>query len=178
MAHPNHVQDDSLHAQHSQNLYVDPEFNGMFPGGVDQSVYNPYNRAVQPSLPQTWQSSTVSCPPSALGTAYENNNQFYNRPFSNSPLPYQDPAFRHGDINSYSQQPAVDPSLVSSSALQQPSYDMGLRTMMPANASPSTIAPQALQNSIPKVSTDTQSSPLNGQKVAPSVHVCTASSYI
>ncbi|KAF2812124.1 uncharacterized protein BDZ99DRAFT_474354 [Mytilinidion resinicola] len=164
MANPNHVHDDSVHVHNGQNIYADPEFNPQFPGTVnpsfDPSAYNLYSTTAPQ---QTWQQPTISRPASALGAPYEASNQFYGRPFSNSPLQFQDQPFRHANINSYSQQPAVDPSLVSSS-MRQPSYDLGMRNMMPTSGSPSTISPQALQTTI-RVKSENQPSLQNIQNI-------------
>ncbi|KAF2488453.1 hypothetical protein BU16DRAFT_545453 [Lophium mytilinum] len=169
MANPNHVHDDTLHVHNGQNIYADPEYNPLFPGTVNPSFDpNAYNHYAASAPPQAWQQQpTISRPESALGAPYEASNQFYGRPFSNSPLQFQDQPFRHANINSYSQQPAVDPSLVSSS-MRQPSYDLGMRNMMPTSGSPSTISPQALQTTI-RIKQEDQSSMLNSHKASPAV---------
>lgn len=159
MASPSHVHDETLQVTSGHNVYApEPEFTALF-NAVDPPYDQGWNidtghhlsipRSHSASLPQTWQTSTpIQRSVSTLGAAFDPASQFYTRTFSHSPSPYQDAAFSgHGNITSYHQQAAVDPSLVSNSTMRHSNFDMGMRAYSTSAPQTNTIAPQALQTS-------------------------------
>lgn len=166
MASPSHVHDETLQVTSGHSVYApEPEFTALFSNAVDQPFDQNWNidtshlsipRSHSTSLPQTWQTSTsIQRPVSALGAAFDPSSQYYGRTFSHSPSPYRDAAFSsHGNMDPYHQQAAVDPSLVSTSAMRHSNFDMGMRAYSTSTPQTNTIAPQALQSS--------QSLPPNG----------------
>ena len=172
MASPSHVHDETLQVTSGHSVYApEPEFTTLFDQNwnIDTSHLS-IPRSHSTSLPQTWQTSTsIQRPVSALGATFDPSSQYYGRTFPHNPSPYQDAAFSsHGNMNPFHQQAAVDPSLVSTSAMRHSNFDMGMRTYSTSTPQTNTIAPQALQSN--------RSLPPNGPTAASRFQVCSIQS--